>query len=123
VDQSEVGRWVEGYLRAWESNAPQDIEALFTEDARYFTAPHRQPWAGRDRIVQGWLGRKDDQGTWTFRWEVVGIDGDTAFVQGVTTYKDLPDYANLWMIRLNKDGRATEFVEWWMDASDADKTD
>jgi uncharacterized protein (TIGR02246 family) len=52
---ADVARWVDGYIRAWKTNDPADIGRLFTEDARYFTAPYRQPWTGRDAIVAGWL--------------------------------------------------------------------
>ena len=108
--------WVEHYLRAWESNAPDDIRALFTEDARYFTAPEREPWVGAESIARGWLDRKDEPGTWSFRYEVLGTDGDLAFVRGWTTQakEDPPECTNLWVIRLSGDGRASEFIEWWM---------
>jgi hypothetical protein len=117
MDRSDVQTWVDRYVRAWETNDPQDIGGLFSEDARYYTAPHRKPWTGREGIVEGWLDRKDEQGDWTFRSEVIGIDRDVAFVRGVTGYKDEgKDYENLWMIRLDDSGRASEFIEWWMEA-------
>jgi uncharacterized protein (TIGR02246 family) len=116
VERADVERWVQAYERAWASNDPQEIGALFTDDARYYTAPHREPWTGRDTIVRGWLGRKDEPGEYTFRFEVLGIDGDLAFVRGWTTYaKEGQDYSNLWVIRLAGDGRASEFIEWWME--------
>jgi ketosteroid isomerase-like protein len=115
VDRSDVESWVERYVWAWGTNDPKDVGDLFTEDAKYYTAPYREPWTGRDPIVQGWIDRKDETGTWKFRFEVVGVDGDTGFVRGWTTYTDGDDYSNLWMIRLTPDGRATEFTEWWME--------
>lgn len=107
--------WVDRYMWAWSTNDPADIGALFTDDARYYTAPHREPWVGREGIVGGWIGRKDDAGTWKFRYEVLGIDGDTGFVRGWTDYSDGPDYSNLWVIQLADDGRCSEFTEWWME--------
>ena len=108
--------WVESYVRAWESNDPDDIGALFAEEARYFTAPHREPWVGRDAIVNDWLDRKDELGTWRFRWKVLFVSEDgPSFVQGETDYDDGPNYSNLWLIRLDDDGRCTEFTEWWME--------
>jgi ketosteroid isomerase-like protein len=114
MDASPVEAWLQGYLRAWDSNDPEHIGRLFTDDAVYYTAPFRKPWRGRDAIVQGWIDRKDEQGDWTFRHEVLGIDGDVAFVRGWTGYKTDSDYSNLWVIRLADDGRASEFIEWWM---------
>jgi len=119
-DRAGVDDWVGRYVAAWGSNDPEEIGALFTDDADYFTAPFRQPWHGREEIVREWLGRKDDPGSWTFEHEVQGIDGDTAFVRGRTVYTDAADpdpgpFVNMWQIRFVSDGRAAEFVEWWMD--------
>jgi hypothetical protein len=114
--REEAAAWVERYVQAWGSNDPDDIRALFTADARYYTAPEQEPWVGAEGIARGWLDRKDEPGKWGFRYEVLGVDGDLAFVRGWTTYPDddPPLYTNLWVIRLSDDGRASEFIEWWM---------
>ena len=114
MDAAAVDRWVQGYVKAWETNDGGDIEALFTEDALYYTAPHREPWRGRTGIVKGWLDHRDEQGDWSFRHEIMAICDDVAFVRGWTGYRAHPDYANLWVIRLDDGGRCSEFTEWWM---------
>jgi SnoaL-like domain len=111
-------RWMEGYLRAWTSNAPDDIRALFTEDARYLTDPWGDPVQGQDAIVEDWTARGDEQGTWEFSWSPVAVTDDVAVVQGETRYARGTNYSNLWIIRLDPDGRAREFTEYWMDQSD-----
>ena len=105
-----------GYQAAWTSNDEEDIRALFTADARYETRPHDQdPWLGQDGIVAGWLAARDEPADWTFSWELLGADGDTAFVQGTTTYAGgRPTYDNLWVIRFDASGRARSFTEWFM---------
>ncbi len=30
--QEQVSIWIDGYVRAWNSNDPQDISKLFTDD-------------------------------------------------------------------------------------------
>jgi ketosteroid isomerase-like protein len=119
MERAQLEEWLQGYRRAWESNDPGDIGKLFTDDARYWTAPDRAPWAGRDEIVREWIGRKDDPGTWGFRHEILAVAGDLAFVQGWTDYpgQDPSAYSNLWVIRLSEDGRCSAFTEWWMPAS------
>jgi hypothetical protein len=114
VERTDLEAWVDRYMWAWSTNDPGDIGDLFTDDARYFTAPYREPWTGREGIVAGWIDRKDEAGTWKFRYEVLGMDGDTGFVRGWTDYTDDTDYSNLWLIRLADDGRCSEFIEWWM---------
>jgi ketosteroid isomerase-like protein len=113
MEPRDVEAWVKRYVRAWTTNDPADVAALFTEDASYYTAPFREPWRGRDAIVAGWLDRKDTPGTWKFRSEVLAVADDLGFVRGRTDYPDEERYSNLWVVRL-RDGRASEFTEWWM---------
>jgi len=113
-DSKTVTTWMEGYLRAWDSNSSDDIRALFTDDAEYRTAPFDPPRVGADAIVEGWLADQDQPGDHTFTWHEAGIDGDTAFVEGDTTYADARRYLNLWVIRFADDGRANSFTEWYM---------
>ena len=50
-----------------------------------------------------------------FRWHLVAVTPDVAFVQGETIYRTpRHTYSNLWVIRLDTEGRCTEFTEWWM---------
>jgi len=112
-----VRSWMEKYIAAWTTNEPDDIRALFTEEAVYATRPHdKDPWRGREQIVDRWLEARDEPEDWTFDWSVLGADGGLAFVQGFTRYLgDRPGYDNLWVIRLEPDGRASEFTEWFME--------
>ena len=115
MDRDAVAAWVDAYVRAWESNDPAAIGDLFTADAAYYTAPYREPWRGREAIIAGWLGRKDEPGTWSFRYEPLAVAGDLRFLRGWTHYTDPPqEFSNLWLIRLTADGRCCEFSEWWM---------
>jgi uncharacterized protein (TIGR02246 family) len=107
--------WMAGYERAWASNDPDQIGALFTDDALYFTTPFREPWRGRQEIVDGWIDRKDEPGDWTFTWQPLVDTPELAIITGTTTYREPPlTYSNLWVLRLGDDGRCSEFTEWWM---------
>jgi ketosteroid isomerase-like protein len=107
--------WVEGYVRAWNSNDPGDIGSLFSEDAVYRTEPYRPGIRGREAIVADWLERKDEPGETTFTWQPLVVTPDVAVVQGETSYRTPPRrYSNLWVIRLDAAGACTEFTEWWM---------
>ncbi len=116
TDLDRVTAWIDGYVRAWNTNDPADIRALFTEDAEYYTAPFRPPWRGSEQIVEGWLGRKDEPGEATFDWRPVAVTDEVAIIQGTTAYPT-ETYSNLWVIRLHGDGRCREFTEWWMEHS------
>jgi hypothetical protein len=111
---SAGAEWVAGYVAAWESNDPEQIGALFSDDAVYLTAPDADPWRGRDAIVAGWLAHLDEPGTWSFDWKIIHEDEGFVVVQGRTEYPAEKDYVNLWIIRLDAERRATEFTEWYM---------
>jgi hypothetical protein len=110
-------QWVEGYRRAWESNDPDDIRALFTEDAVYRDGPSTPGWVGHEAIVEGWLRQRDEPGTTGFEWQPLVTDGEVSVVRCVITYPDGENstvYDNLWVIRLAPDGRATEYTDWFI---------
>lgn len=109
-----VTLWVDAYRRAWESNEPDDIRALFTEDAEYFTEPFAEPWRGHDQIVKEWLGARDEPGETAFEWQIVAVEGDTAVIRAITPYVGKATYHNVWVMKFAADGRATSFTEWWM---------
>jgi ketosteroid isomerase-like protein len=123
MDRSDVERWIADYRKAWASDAPDDIGALFTEDATYSPYPfprERIGWEGRDEIIRKWIGRGDSKIDWKFEHEILAVDGDTAVIQGWTSYGprdgDPPkDYANIWLVRFADDGRASRFAELWVE--------
>ena len=112
--------WIDRYRKAWSSNDPDDIRALFTEDATYKTSPFDEPWRGLDEIVAGWIERADTDDSWTFEHSILGRSGDLVFIQGNTDYRatNRPLYYNLWVVQLASDGRAREFTEWYMSPSE-----
>jgi ketosteroid isomerase-like protein len=110
---SVLGNWMALYLRAWESNDPTEIGALFTEDALYFTEPSAEPWRGRVAIVESWLERKDEPGDAYFAWQPLVETAEVGVVTGKTTYSD-QSYDNLWVVRFDDDGCCSEFTEWWI---------
>ena len=112
-----VEQWVTGYRRAWESNDPDDVRALFTEDAEYRMTPSSEPLLGHDAIVAGWLEHQDPPGSTEWSWEPVAEDGDTAVVRCLTVYPDgakRGTYDNLWVLRFGVDGRVRSFTDWWI---------
>jgi uncharacterized protein (TIGR02246 family) len=106
---------MEQYVVAWNSNDPEEIGALFTDDALYYTEPFAAPWRGRTEIIEQWLARKDEPGQATFEWEPLVVTPEVAVVTGTATFKEPPTvYSNLWVMRPDASGRCREFTEWWM---------
>ncbi len=121
IDTTAIDRWLEAYQVAWRTDAPEDIAALFAPDARYFTAPFRTPKAGVDEIVAWWVGQENSIIPWRFTCDVFAREGDRCVVRGVTGYPEgfepgdaAETYDNIWLVTLDAEGRATEFIEYWM---------
>ena len=122
MSATPIDRWMQGYLKAWASDKTEDVIALFTEDARYYSEPYAEPWIGREEIAREWIARGDSGREWSFTYETLATSDDLAIVQGHTHYEPVvepkpepaADYENLWLVRLTPEGRAREFTEWWM---------
>lgn len=115
MDLQAVQKWVEGYIRAWNSNDPVLIGGLFSEDAAYFTGPFDNPWQGRETIVKNWLARKDEPGSFRFRYEILATSADTGVVRGWTEYlQPAREFRNIWVMHFDAQGTCREFTEWWI---------
>ena len=119
ADRSAIESWLSAYRHAWETDDPDDVAALFTEDATYSPWPFSRSWEGRDTIVAKWIERGDSKNPWRFESEVLAVEGDTGVIKGLTTYPahdDEPEdaYSNIWVVQLAPDGRARSFAEWWV---------
>lgn len=112
TDREALADWIGRYERAWDSNDPDAVRALYSEDAEYRYTPGAPPVRGREAILADWFERADEAGDHEFTWEPVAVDGDVAVVQGRTTYRDGRVWDNLWVLRLGMDGRASSFTEW-----------
>jgi ketosteroid isomerase-like protein len=121
IDTSSIDDWLEAYQQAWASGDRSQIAALFTDDVRYFTAPYGAPLAGIDRVTEYWLAQEESDLPWTFVYEVVAREDDLFVVRAVTSYPQgtlgalgSEEFHNLWLVTLDGQGRALEFVEYFM---------
>jgi ketosteroid isomerase-like protein len=122
MNMNDLESWTDAYILAWASNDPKAIGDLFTEDARYFTHPFREPWKGREEIVRQWTEHPDPPGSWKASYRPLALNGNTGVIRGTTQYfkKDgslQTEFANIYVIEFADDGRAAEFTEWFMEAS------
>lgn len=121
MDTHLIDDWLERYRHAWTTDDRGEIEALFTADVRYSTAPYRPPLSGLDELAAYWLGEGESGIAWVFEHEALAQEGDLFVVRAVTTYPggtrdaDGPEvFHNLWLVTLGADGRCREFVEYFM---------
>jgi hypothetical protein len=72
-------------------------------------------------VTAYWLGEKEGEIPWSFEYQLLAQEGDLYVVRAVTTYPEGTSGAegpetfhNLWLVRLERDGRASEFIEYFM---------
>jgi ketosteroid isomerase-like protein len=121
MDRTGFQRWLDAYVGAWRSNDRPTIEALFSEDARYFYGPYAEPVIGRAAIAASWLGDQDAPDSWAASYTPLAVDGDVFVATGESRYL-VPDgtaertaYSNIYVCRFDAEGRCTEFREWFME--------
>jgi ketosteroid isomerase-like protein len=115
MDATRFQDWLNRYIEAWRTGDPAAIGDLFSEDARYFYGPYREPTVGRDAIVHDWTAEPDAPGSWEAAYRPLAVDGDTAVAVGESRYRDGRTFSNIYVCRFDRDGRCAEFREWFME--------
>jgi uncharacterized protein (TIGR02246 family) len=116
MDRSGARAWLDRYFAAWVSNDPEDVAALFTEDAVYAVSPFAEPWVGRDEIVRRWTdGRQEDI---VHDSEVLAVDGDVVVAHWHVRARNaggpaVREWDGLLLLRFAADGRCAEHREWY----------
>ena len=119
-DRATVQRWLDAYVRAWQSYEPGEIANLWTDDATWLY-PFGVRAQGRDAIVAQWMAERESfaRSAYNARYQPIAIDGDIVVTHGRTRFFDartgavLTDYDNVWVLRFGPDGRCAEFHEWY----------
>jgi hypothetical protein len=105
--------WLAGYEKAWRSKNPDDVRALFTDEAEYWFRPNDPaPVKGVEAIVDAWLEDEPTEPVWEMG--VLIEDAGLAILRGWVDYPGHQKYTNLWEVHFAADGRAFRFVEWFM---------
>ena len=120
MDHAAFQSWLDRYIDAWRLLDPVAIGDLFTPNVRYAYDPWSEAVVGRPAVVASWLAEPDAPGSWEADYEVLAVDGDTGVAHGRTRY--LTDdrtavdreFANIFVIRFDGEGRCREFTEWYM---------
>jgi ketosteroid isomerase-like protein len=123
IDRAVVQRWLDAYVRAWETYDAAAIADLFTADATYAWHPYddaQEVVRGRDAIVKAWLDDRDTPGRYRAQYAPLAIDGEVVITKGRSQYFDAEgrlerEFHNMWELTFGADGRCATFVEWFME--------
>jgi uncharacterized protein (TIGR02246 family) len=116
MDRAGFEDWLRRYFEAWVSNDPDDVAALFAEDALYWVGPFREPWVGRDQIVDGWTSGRQEEVESAF--DVIAFEGDTGVAHWNVSARAVDDgvrkeWDGVLAVEFGPDGRCREHREWF----------
>ena len=78
--------WLERYFAAWASNDPDEVAALFADDAVYSWGPFREPAVGREDIVRAWVDGGAPPGLET-SFEALAVEGDRGVAHWTVAFR------------------------------------
>ena len=111
-------KWLAGYERAWESRDAARAADLFTPKASYHEMPFDAPKAGQAGIREYWSSVTADQRDIDFKWQIVGVNGQTGVAHWSATFTAASTGARVeldgvFILKFDADGRCSELREWW----------
>jgi hypothetical protein len=113
VDTEEaVRRWVDGWLRGWQTLDPRPIVALYADNCLFLSAPFREHESPRAYVERA-LAEEE----WAEPWfgEPL-VDGDRAAVEWWTFMRENGrdvTLAGTSLLRFDQDGRCVEQRDAW----------
>jgi hypothetical protein len=115
MDIDGFTNWLDRYFRAWASNDPADVGALFAEDAAYSTGPFAEPQRGRATIVERWTSGVQMDVRSSF--EPLAVNGDVGAahwnVRSRSVAGSLREWDGILVITFDANGKCREHREWY----------
>ena len=116
MDLERFRDWLDRYFAAWASNDPDDVAALFAEDAVYSYGPFRDDDAhGRDEIVRRWVEGGIAPGL-TTAFEPLAVNGDRGVAHWAIAFDGddgRVEVDGILLCDFDPDGRCTRHREWY----------
>jgi hypothetical protein len=118
VDRPALQAWIELYERAWRTPGTALLAELFTSGAEYKPSPFAEPRRGLAEIAELWDAERDGPDEpFTLSSQILAVERDLGVVQTDVVYeRPGTRFRNLWLVRLDADGRCTSFEEWYWEA-------
>jgi hypothetical protein len=115
LDREQLEDWIAGYERAWRTPGTEALAKLFAPRASYSTGPYERPHIGLEAIAEMWeREREGPDEPFEMQSEVIAVEGDVGVARIEVRYGEprRQEYRDLWIVRLDGEGRCVEFDEW-----------
>ena len=118
MDRAKFTDWLDAYKRAWETRDPEAAANLFTANAAYHETPFDEPSRGQEGILEYWSGVTRTQEAIEFSYEILATAEAVGIAHWRSEFTSLPsrsavDLDGIFLVKLDADGKCTEFREWW----------
>lgn len=108
--------WIQGWRSGWPAHDADPIAALYADDARFVSAPFREPKIGPDGVREyaEWAFAEEDAVECSFGEPAVSGDRATVEYRAVITYQGKEQtLAGVALLRFDDDGRVREQRDYW----------
>jgi len=115
MDRADLQRWIDAYVRLWRTAGTDRLGEIFAEDAAYSAGPFEDLVRGLPAIAEFWEAeRVDADEKFELRSEVLAVEGDTGVARVEVRYGPPREqlYRDLWVVRMDAEGRCSRFEEW-----------
>ena len=113
MDHLRLQEWLDAYERAWRTPGTDRLAEVFAADISYLVSPWSEPIRGLAALAVLWEDQRDGPDEqFTMVAEVVAVEGDVGVARVDVGYPDGDRRRDLWIVRLDADGRCVEFEEW-----------
>jgi hypothetical protein len=111
--RADIDAWIAAYERAWRTPGTEPLAELFAAGAHYRMSPYEEPAIGLEAIAELWERERQgaDEG-FEMRHEIVAVEGEIGVVRVDVSYERGTEYRDLWLVRLDGEGRCVDFEEW-----------
>ena len=115
MNRDEFSDWIAAYERAWRTAGTAMLAELFAVDSTYSNDPYGETHRGLEAIAVLWeRERAGPDEAFEMGAEVLAVEGDTGVARVEVRYGDPKpaEYRDLWIVRLDDQGRCVAFEEW-----------
>jgi len=115
MDLDAFAGWLERYFAAWASNDPNEVTALFAEDAVYSYGPFSEEAQGREEIVRRWVQGGAQSGL-RMKFEPLAAEGERGIAHFEVSFEEgqgRVQMDGILVCDFDEQGRCTYHREWY----------
>lgn len=118
MDYDSFRNWLELYGKAWTLRDPELLNALFTEDVKYYEKPFSLPFDGMDSVKDYWRIVVQTQSDIKFEYKILAVSETNGIAHWKASFvrkpsKEFVKLDGIFVANLNSENKCSLFREWW----------